>query len=189
MRRVWMIFVAAVLAVPMAACAQVPYGNRPPPPAGYPGGQPYPPNAYPGNPGQVVNCGSSDNRPASCRVPPGWRGVRLVQQTSRAACIEGRTWGYSRGMIWVNNGCRGNFAAASGWRPGPGWNRDIQLSCGSPQYRYAFCQVDVGPSGSVVVIRQISDTRCVRGRNWGWNRAGIWVDHGCSARFRVMRRW
>lgn len=178
MRRVLMTLATLALAIPVAAMAQVTYGNRPPPH-----------NGYPGNAGQVVNCGSSDNRPASCPMPPGWHGARLVQQTSRAACIEGRTWGYNRNTIWVNNGCRANFAAAGGWRPGPGWDRNIELSCGSPQYHYAFCQVDVGARGNVVVVRQISDTRCIQGQNWGWNRAGVWVDKGCSARFRVMRRW
>lgn len=194
MRRVLIAVAACILCAPIIACAQVTYSNRPPPPPpNYYPNQP-PPNYYPGRPpyppntGATVTCGSSDYRPASCRIPPGWRGVRIVQQTSKAECVWGRTWGFDRGSIWTSNGCRGRFAAAS-WVPGPGWDRDIQLSCGSPQYRYNFCQVDVGPRGQVVVQRQISDTRCILNRNWGWNRAGIWVNQGCSARFRVMRRW
>ena len=33
-------------------------------------------------------------------------GVQLVRQLSRAACIQGRSWGYGRNGIWVSDGCR-----------------------------------------------------------------------------------
>jgi hypothetical protein len=33
------------------------------------------------------------------------------------------------------------------------------------------------------LVDQISDTRCVRDRNWGIDRRGLWVDRGCSGRF------
>ncbi|HET7592854.1 MAG TPA: DUF3011 domain-containing protein [Rhodanobacteraceae bacterium] len=160
-----------------AATAQVTYSNRPPPPG------------YTGNPGQVVACGSPQYHLARCPVPPGWRGARLVRQTSDSACVEGRTWGFDRGSIWVNEGCGGEFAAVGGWRPGPGWDRDFVVSCGSPQYRRNFCQVDVGARGHVRLQRQLSDSACIEGRSWGWNRAGIWVDQGCGASFLVTRRW
>jgi hypothetical protein len=58
-----------------------------------------------------------------------------------------------------------------------------------PRRRSFFCQVDVGVRGHVMLTRQRSDARCVAGQNWGWNRAGIWVDHGCGADFTVVRRW
>jgi len=115
-----------------------------------------------------------------------------VRQTSSSACVRGQSWGVDRRGLWVDRGCSGVFAAGlnnGGWRPGPGWNHDFAMSCGSPQYRYNFCQVDVGGDGRVMLRRQISDTRCVLGSNWGWNRAGIWVDKGCSAEFTVVRRW
>jgi hypothetical protein len=37
--------------------------------------------------------------------------------------------------------------------------------------------------GQVRLQRQLSDTRCIRGDNWGVDRSGIWVDRGCSAEF------
>ena len=89
----------------------------------------------------------------------------------------------------MDKGCGGVFAAAGGWRPGPGWNQNFVVSCGSPQYRYYFCQVDVGGRGRVRLQRQKSSSACVEGRTWGWNRAGIWVDKGCGAQFMVTRRW
>jgi Protein of unknown function (DUF3011) len=178
MRIVSLIVAVMLLAFAGAACAQS-YG--PPPPY------------HPGHHGaEIVSCGSPQYRLAHCPVPGAWRGVRLVQQTSKAACIQGRTWGFDRGGIWVNQGCSGRFAVGSyagGWQPNPGWNRDFVMACGSPQHRYNFCQVDVGKHGHVAVQRQLSSSACIRGRTWGWNRAGIWVNDGCSARFMVVRRW
>jgi len=75
------------------------------------------------------------------------------------------------------------------WRPGPDWDRTIEVHCASEGYHYNMCQIDTGRGSDVRIARQISDTRCVRGRTWGWNRAGIWVDRGCEAVFRVHRRW
>ena len=174
MRKIGWMFAASVLVVAGAASAQVSYGPRPPPPGYGP---------------QTVSCGSPQHRMLRCAVPGNWRGVRMVQQTSKSACIEGRTWGFDRGSVWVDRGCGGVFAAAGGWRPGPGWNREFVVSCGSPQYRRYFCQVDVGARGHVRLQRQNSDAACIEGRTWGWNRAGIWVDKGCGAQFLVRRRW
>jgi hypothetical protein len=184
MRRIPVVLATSALVFAASAAAQVTYSNRPPPPP--PGYQ----QPYPGAPpGQVVSCGSPQYRLLRCPVPPGWRGARIIRQTSDAACVEGRTWGFDRDSIWVNEGCGGEFIAARGWRPAPGWDRDFMVSCGSPQYRYYFCQVDVGARGRVVLQNQYSDSACVEGRTWGWNRAGIWVDHGCGGHFVVTRRW
>ena len=194
MRKIGWMFAASVLAAAIlgfagAASAQVAYSNRPPPP----------PNQYPNRPppgygGQTITCGSPQHRLARCPLPGNWRGVRLVRQTSDASCAQGRSWGYDRGSVWVNDGCAGVFAAGDyngggGWRHGPGWNHDFTITCGSPQYHRGFCQVDVGARGWVRLQRQTSSTRCVEGQNWGWNRAGVWVDRGCSAQFLIVRRW
>lgn len=164
---------AGFIGTPVANAQQSPYG--------------------PGYYGQdTISCGSSNYRLARCQLPRHWRGVQLVRQTSDSACVQGQTWGVDRRSLWVDRGCAGVFAPGrgnGGWQPGPGWNHDFTMSCGSPQYQYNFCQVDVGGHGRVLLRRQISDKRCELGRNWGWNRAGIWVDKGCSAEFTVVRRW
>ena len=33
------------------------------------------------------------------------------------------------------------------------------------------------------LVRQLSDTQCVRGENWGIDQRGLWVDRGCAGRF------
>ena len=75
------------------------------------------------------------------------------------------------------------------WRPGPGWDRDIDIRCASGGFNYNMCQVDTGRGSRVYVSRQISKTSCIEGRTWGWNRAGVWVDGGCEAIFTIDRRW
>lgn len=138
--------------------------------------------------GEIVECRSSGSRFNRCPVP--WANAQLVQQTSRASCVRGRTWGFERGSIWVDQGCAGRFAAVGGgWRPPPGWDHRFVVGCGSPQYRYAFCQVDVGGHGRVYLQQQTSKAACVEGQTWGWNRAGIWTDRGCGGNFMVDRRW
>ena len=192
MRRSGWILAAFVLGFAGAAGAQVEYSNRPPPPPNYYPNQ-RPPANYPNQPGygQTVSCGSPQYRLIRCRVPGNWDGARMVQQTSKSSCVFGRTWGFDPGSVWVDKGCGGVFAAGNGggWQPGPNWNQSFAVSCGSPQYRYYFCQVDVGARGRVVLQRQTSGTRCIEGQNWGWNRAGILVDKGCGAQFTVVRRW
>lgn len=158
-----------------------------------------------------VRCVSSDGHYARCAVP--WRYVELYKQESKADCIRGESWGMDHGTLWVDRGCRGLFGPADrggygdrygdrhddrrdrgygddgGWRPGPDWNRRISLQCDSNKKKYQMCQVDVGRNGRVRLGRQLSDARCTEGYSWGWNRAGVWVAHGCRGQFLVDRRW
>ncbi len=144
-----------------------------------------------------VQCESKDYRLKRCNVD--WREAQLVRQTSSARCVRGTSWGVDRRGLWVDRGCAGVFAEVGGrpggpgqgggWQPGPDWDREIRLICSSDDYRYRMCQVDIGPAGRVSIERQISKTACIEGRTWGANRAGIWVDGGCSASFIVGRRW
>ena len=39
--------------------------------------------------------------------------ARLLNQTSNAPCVQGRTWGYDNGGVWVNGGCGGSFEVGS----------------------------------------------------------------------------
>jgi hypothetical protein len=55
-----------------------------------------------------VRCESRDYRRTMCRAD-GYRGVRLARQISRAACIEGETWGHDRSRVWVDHGCAADF--------------------------------------------------------------------------------
>ncbi len=152
-------------------------------------------NRY-GNNRDQVRCESKNYNYSRCNVD--WREARLIRQTSNNECRKGRSWGVDRRGLWVDRGCGGVFAEVGGhhqgnaggpWQPGSNWDRDIRFTCQSEDYRYKMCQVDTGRGGEVRIERQISDTRCVQNRNWGYNRAGVWVNGGCAAIFTVERRW
>ncbi len=62
---------------------------------------------------RIVRCESKDARPQQCQVNTGGS-VKLRRQLSKAPCIEGKSWGYDRGGIWVERGCRGDFEIGGG---------------------------------------------------------------------------
>ncbi|HLT43066.1 MAG TPA: DUF3011 domain-containing protein [Luteimonas sp.] len=135
----------------------------------------------------VVRCESRDGRMRRCPID-GRDGVRLVRQLSGVRCVQGRNWGWNLGSVWVSQGCRADFTTGrgAGWpgmSPAPGGGFIQTLRCESRNGRRQRCAVQVRVG--VDLVRQLSAQRCVRGRTWGWDRAGIWVDGGCRGEFRV----
>jgi hypothetical protein len=57
------------------------------------------------------------------------------------------------------------------------------VTCGAPDRGRHECQV--GRQGGVVLVRQLGDAECVRGRTWGFAEAVVWTEGGCWAEFRV----
>jgi hypothetical protein len=57
---------------------------------------------------------------------------------------------------------------------------DEAVDCQSRNYGYTRCDV---PWRDARLVRQLSDTRCIRGQNWGIDRRGLWVDRGCGGTF------
>ena len=135
-----------------------------------------------GNGNRTIRCDSNNNRHVVCNT--GWRSAVLVRQISDTRCTEGRNWGSSNGTVWVNGGCRGEFGegrgGGSGWNNGGGNNYLVE--CASSSNRPNTCAWD-RRQGRPVIVQQLSDTRCVEGRNWGYNGNSIWVNGGCRARF------
>ena len=65
----------------------------------------------------TIECESREYRYQYCAAQTqGY--ARLLNQNSSAACVQGRTWGYDRGGVWVNKGCSGTFEV--GGREGGG---------------------------------------------------------------------
>jgi hypothetical protein len=56
------------------------------------------------------------------------------------------------------------------------------LNCSSRDNRYRLCRIGT-QFDRVQIERRSSNSACVRGRDWGTTRSGIWVDNGCRARF------
>lgn len=59
------------------------------------------------------------------------------------------------------------------------------VNCSSRDERPRYCNVDT--RGGVRLVRQESRAPCIQGRTWGHDRRGIWVSHGCRARFETGR--
>ncbi|MBS0198828.1 MAG: DUF3011 domain-containing protein [Proteobacteria bacterium] len=60
------------------------------------------------------------------------------------------------------------------------------VTCESRDSRQHECEMDT--RGDVRVVRQLSNTQCVQGENWGLNRHSVWVKNGCRAIFRNFDR-
>lgn len=70
-------------------------------------------NGYANGHARTVRCESTNSRRVFCRVNT-HGGVRIVRQLSHSSCRQGRTWNYDSRGIWVNSGCRADFAINSG---------------------------------------------------------------------------
>ena len=138
---------------------------------------------YPPGYGQEVRCESFNYQPNRCSANT-QGGVR-ISRVLGGQCSEGRTWGYDRGGIWVNGGCRAVFVTGAGgggggYYPPPGGGRTV--TCESWNNRRTACNINV-PSG--VRIDRVLGGVCNRGYSWDWTRSFIWVDKGCRAVFQV----
>src|SRR5260370_3009624 len=60
-------------------------------------------------PGANFNCSSENGGRKVCPTNTGG-GVQLVKQRSGLACTFGETWGYDQRGVWVDRGCRADFA-------------------------------------------------------------------------------
>lgn len=188
--------IAAAAGLLLGACA----GYYPP--AAYPGGSygnygdygsadSYP-QGYPAGQQGLVRCESDKGNLRRCAVDTRG-GVRLSRQLSRTDCVLGRNWGYDAGGIWVNGGCRAEFALGGygGYDGGGAYGNggyygsagaQHVIRCESKDGRERHCAASLR---GAALQRQLSRAPCVQGRNWRWDRGGIWVKEGCRADFAV----
>ncbi|HKU85564.1 MAG TPA: DUF3011 domain-containing protein [Casimicrobiaceae bacterium] len=132
-------------------------------------------------PGRQIACESRNFQqnfcPSQSRITRAW----LVEQRSRSACVQGRSWGFQETGIWVSSGCNGVFGVEGGGRrPNPPpVNR---VTCESRNYQDAFCPVRP-LIARAWLDEQRSQTTCIQGETWGFQGNGIWVSGGCSGVF------
>lgn len=183
--------VAMTVSLLLGACAgYYPGATYPGGGAGYPGNG-YPGDVYGGAPGYpapypagqqgVVRCESDNGAMRRCAVDTRG-GVRVSRQLSRTDCVMGRNWGYDAGGIWVNGGCRAEFMVGGGYDGYGGAGAQQSIRCESEDGRERHCAMSLR---GAALQRQLSRTPCVQGRNWRWDRSGIWVKDGCRAEFTV----
>jgi hypothetical protein len=111
----------------------------------------------------------------------------MIRQRSGSPCREGYSWGYDRRGIWVDHGCRADFQLAgrhSEWAGAAASQSSLStMTCSSNDGNRQNCQADT--RGGVRITRQISESTCRLNYSWGYDRDGVWVDHGCRAEFQI----
>jgi Protein of unknown function (DUF3011) len=130
-----------------------------------------------------ISCSSDDGKRHYCEVDTRG-GVSMVRQRSDASCGEGFSWGYDRRGIWVDHGCRADFAVDAGERAEASGDR-LTITCSSDDGKRHYCSADT--RHGVRMFNQRSKARCTEGSSWGYDRGGVWVDHGCRADFRLRQ--
>jgi hypothetical protein len=147
-----------------------------------------------------IECASDKGRRQECSMDT--RGeVRLVRQLSKAACVEGQSYGISKHGVWVQNGCRavfasegggggyggsGGYAGAQNRGGGAGGGAPAVVTCESSGGQRAECDMDT--RGEVRLQRQHSKAGCVEGQTYGISKHGVWVSGGCRATFENVSR-
>ena len=128
--------------------------------------------------GQVVRCSSDNGHRQFCQADTRY-GVTMVKQESGSPCQQGRSWDYNDHGIWVDHGCRAEFALGSANTASGG----RQVPCSSDDGHRRYCAANT--RSGVALEKQTSGAACQQGYSWGYDQGGIWVDHGCRAYFRV----
>src|SRR5688572_30721433 len=59
------------------------------------------------------------------------------------------------------------------------------VRCDSNDNRYRRCPADT--RRGVQLVRQHSNSQCIEGRTWGYDRDAVWVSSGCRAEFAMGR--
>ena len=131
-----------------------------------------------------IACASDDGKRHYCDVDTRG-GVSLIRQRSDTHCEEGYSWDYDRRGIWVDHGCRADFVVNSGngGEPPESSGGRLTITCSSDDGQRHYCPAET--RYGVRMFRQLSKTRCTEGYSWGFDRNGIWADHGCRADFRL----
>jgi hypothetical protein len=185
MRRIARLAAAAAFAALGGCAGYYPAGNAPG--GAYSGGYGSPrygyPPAYPSAQQGVVRCESQDGRLRRCAADTRG-GVRMSRQLSRTDCVQGRNWGYDAAGVWVDGGCRAEFAIGSygNYGNGPYGAAARVIRCESEDGRERHCAANLR---GAALQKQVSRAPCVQGRNWRWDAGGIWVKDGCRADFAV----
>ena len=136
---------------------------------------------------RTITCASEGGLRKVCLADTS-NGVKLVRQRSDAKCKEGSSWGHDARGIWVDKGCEADFVVGVPGHPassGTAAAKTQTISCASYDGRRNYCDADT-QGAKVQLTRQIGTATCTEGATWGYDRAGVWVDRGCSGEFLVQ---
>jgi len=136
-------------------------------------------------------CKSVDNQPGVCYVSGSIVDVRLQRKRSRASCDLNKSYGFRDDVLWVRDGCEGDFEVT--YRPGQGTDWGFSnspsmiktLTCKSDQFREGVCKAG-GEISGLRVLKTRSRAKCTENKTYGFRKDEIWVTEGCEADFEVL---
>ena len=91
----------------------------------------------------------------------------------------------STGSCFVETGSGDVSLYGFAWGNDSGGSNSFEFNCASIDTKYRECQLPV--DGRARVVKRFSEAKCDEGRGWGQRGDRVWVDHGCRARFEVVR--
>jgi hypothetical protein len=110
----------------------------------------------------------------------------MLRQISSAICRKGYSWDKDGSGIWVDHGCKADFAVAElGMlgalvENGKDYTQVHTFECAADEKKKRhFCQADT--RGGLRLVKGAA--ACVYGKSWGYDAGGVWVERGCTAEF------
>jgi hypothetical protein len=142
----------------------------------------------PGRPGSTlqITCESRNYQQQYCPTGQQITSAWVIEQRSSAPCVQGRSWGFQNGDIWVTEGCAAEFGIQGRGGPpvvvAPQPYYPATMICASIDYQQQYCAT-ARPIGRAWLIAQRSRSACLQGRTWGYDEGGVWVTQGCEGEF------
>jgi hypothetical protein len=130
---------------------------------------------------RTMRCESANHQHRICRTP--WQGhSRLLRQLSSASspCVEGTTWQSQQNQVFVDRGCRAEFAPINGG-PGVVPPNHAPVRCQSTTSRNQQCATPW--TGRSRLVRQLTSAKCIEGASWGTQPGQVWTSRGCGGDF------
>lgn len=72
-------------------------------------------------------------------------------------------------------------ACAHGEPPAIGEGQGMRFRCETDSSQQRYCKVDT--RDGITLVKQLSEIPCMQGRNWDYDRHGVWVSHRCGGEF------
>lgn len=137
-------------------------------------------------------CKSEDYKRNICFVGGSIIDADLRKRRSNAPCEEGRTYGYERDFVWVDQGCEAEFEinyrideSNPDWNPSQNQQSKRRVTCKSDNYQPNRCSVG-GPILEIRLRKNKSRAPCTDGASYGFLGDEIWVTDGCEGEFEVF---
>ncbi len=137
-------------------------------------------------------CKSTNRQLGACYVPGAIADIRLLNKRSRASCVNNSSFGFQRDVLWVKDGCEGNFEVtyrpddtSSAWEFTNSGAQSKSLICKSDRFQEGRCN-----AGGMISAISLKTTRsraaCTPNSTFGYNFDEVWVTKGCEGEFEVL---